>query len=294
MSQSTEFRLHITGPDFEREWPLPLGTTLVGREFPEEGLLLPDDTRMVSRRHAALRCTPVECVIKDLGSINGTWVNEKPLPEGNEVRLSEGDIIRIGPFELAFRRIPVPTAEVIPPGVPPPVSPALPPTKKGKGIPPELVFDGHTLLKYLPVVYHTEFMAQFLALFEAFLLPIKWTVDNFDLFLDPRTAPVSFLPWLAQWLDIVFDPSWEERQRRQLLSEAGQIYARLGTLWALSRVLEIYTGHKPEIIDDERMKPFTFVVKLPVPESDTSREHIEALIDAYKPVYTSYTLEFTQ
>jgi phage tail-like protein len=136
-------------------------------------------------------------------------------------------------------------------------------------------------------------MSRFLAIFESILSPITWTIDNFDLYLNPGTTPSGFLPWLAAWFDLVFDPTWTERQRRQLLHEAHRIYARRGTRWALSRVLEIYTGGTPTIIDTgEEIEPFHFRVILPLRCAELDRELIEQLIDAHKPAQTMYTLEF--
>ncbi len=197
---------------------------------------------------------------------------------------------------------------------PPGRGPAEPPIPPGAEdlVPPGLSLRSQRLLRYLPGIYHTDFMARFLGIFEAILTPIEWTVDNFDLFLDPGTAPGGFLPWLAAWFDITFDPSWSEAQRRQLLREAHRLYARRGTRWALSRVLEIYTGTVPTIEDtDPALEPHTFRVTLtrrvappdvahpdrshakspPAPSSPT-REMVERLIDAHKPAHTGYALEY--
>jgi phage tail-like protein len=136
-------------------------------------------------------------------------------------------------------------------------------------------------------------MSRFLAIFEATLLPVEWTIDSFDQFLDPGTAPTGFLPWLASWYGLTFDSTWTEPQRRQLLSEAHAIYARRGTQWALGRVLEIYTGAEPEIDDEAKdLDPFTFSVVVPRRKRDVRSDLIEALIDAHKPAHTSYKLRF--
>ena len=136
-------------------------------------------------------------------------------------------------------------------------------------------------------------MARFLALFESILAPIEWNVSNFDLYLHAGTAPLSFLPWLASWFGVTFDSTWSEAQRRTLLAEACQIYARRGTRWALARVLEIYAGHAPEIVDQaEAQTPFTFTVRLPARRREINRELLQRIIDANKPAHTSYTLEF--
>ena len=54
----------------------------------------------VSRHHCALLLWEDDWVLKDGGSINGTWVNQKRVPIAI---LKDGDIIRIGKTELEFR-----------------------------------------------------------------------------------------------------------------------------------------------------------------------------------------------
>ena len=136
-------------------------------------------------------------------------------------------------------------------------------------------------------------MSRFLGLFESILTPIEWNVDNFDMFLDAGTSPLAFLPWLAGWYEIVFDDTWSETQRRTLLNEAPQIYARRGTRWSLCRLIEIYTGSLPEIVEFADPKdPFTFTIKLPLRERDVNRQLLENLIDQNKPAHSSYILEF--
>ncbi|MFO7536688.1 MAG: phage tail protein I, partial [Chloroflexota bacterium] len=181
-----------------------------------------------------------------------------------------------------------------PPGPPP----SAPPEANGQPQPaytppPGLSLDDSRYLQYLPDIYHTPFMKRFLALFESIYAPIEWTADNFDLYLNPKTAPADFLPWLANWFDITFDNSWSEAQRRTLLTEVHQIYARRGTKWALSRVLEIYTGHTPQIDDSsEDLDPATFTITLPLAESETNPSLVAQLINAHKPAHTAYRLTF--
>ncbi len=177
---------------------------------------------------------------------------------------------------------------------PPPAPPVLDLLTAGNGhIPPGLDIRSRRLLPYLPGIFHTDFMARFLGIFEATLVPLEWTIDNFDLFLSPDTSPKGFLPWLAGWFGLTFDSTWSDEQRRTLLKEAHRIYARRGTRWAMARVLEIYTGEAPEIDDTgEKIEPFTFEVSMPQRKRDVDPDLIEALIDAHKPAHTSYTLKF--
>ncbi|MFW5941157.1 MAG: phage tail protein I [Chloroflexota bacterium] len=183
----------------------------------------------------------------------------------------------------------------------PPRPPRRPPANghdDGYRPPPGLSLSHSSYIKYLPDIYWgngNDFIIRFLALLESILAPIKWNVDNFDLFLDPRTAPVDFLPWLAGWFDLAFDESWSEESRRELLADAHKIYSRRGTVWALRRLLEIYTGKAPEIDDTSPgLDPFTFLVRIPLPERQVNRTVIERLIDANKPAHTSYQLLFQE
>ncbi|HSM58122.1 MAG TPA: phage tail protein I [Candidatus Sulfomarinibacteraceae bacterium] len=188
------------------------------------------------------------------------------------------------------------------PAAPPPRRPRRPPAN-GHGNddytpPPGLSLSHSNYIKYLPDIYWgngNDFIIRFLALLESILAPIKWNVDNFDLFLDPRTAPADFLPWLAGWFDLAFDESWSEESRRALLADAHKIYSRRGTVWALRHLLEIYTGKTPEIDDTSPgLDPFTFLVRIPLPERQVNRTVIERLIDANKPAHTSYQLLFQE
>ena len=174
-------------------------------------------------------------------------------------------------------------------------APAPVPTTNGHfELPPGLSFNDSSYLQYLPDIYYlngTDFIARFLALLESILAPIEWNVDHFYLYLDPKTSPVSFLSWLANWYEIVFADSWSEESKRTLLLEAHEIYRRRGTAWSLKRVLEIYTGVTPEIDDKNRnLEPFTFTVRLPLSEREVNRAMLEFIINTSKPAHTTYTL----
>jgi pSer/pThr/pTyr-binding forkhead associated (FHA) protein len=54
------------------------------------------DSDIVSRTHADIRCEPDAFYLEDMGSSNGTYVNNLPLPPGNRHRLRAGDRIALG------------------------------------------------------------------------------------------------------------------------------------------------------------------------------------------------------
>ncbi|MCL6648502.1 MAG: FHA domain-containing protein [Chloroflexi bacterium] len=80
-----------------REFVLRPGEYLIGR-LPECEIALPHPT--VSGRHARLRLTEGQVLIEDLGSTNGTAVNQRAVR--GPVPLRSGDIIQVGEVHLQF------------------------------------------------------------------------------------------------------------------------------------------------------------------------------------------------
>ena len=81
-----------------RAFPLTKDRVIIGR-LAESDVVVPDPG--VSRRHAEVRRENGDFVISDLGSTNGTMVNESTIGERT---LQEGDRITIGRTVLEFRR----------------------------------------------------------------------------------------------------------------------------------------------------------------------------------------------
>src|SRR5262245_26872704 len=81
-----------------REVPLDGRDIAIGRS-PTCDVMLEDD-QLVSRRHALLRYNGSEYTIVDLGSSNGTFLNEEETHE--ETPLRDGDLIGIGEYEILY------------------------------------------------------------------------------------------------------------------------------------------------------------------------------------------------
>jgi pSer/pThr/pTyr-binding forkhead associated (FHA) protein len=97
------------GGDSE-EWELRAGReNLLGRNdpqhgiFPEIDLTKHDPTSSVSRRHALIHQRNGQYFIEDLGSANGTFLNELTrLPKGEQRLLSNGAELKLGSVRLRF------------------------------------------------------------------------------------------------------------------------------------------------------------------------------------------------
>jgi DNA-binding winged helix-turn-helix (wHTH) protein len=92
----------LAGPHLasrRREWHLSEGPNDVGRD---RECAVSIDSPSVSRRHARVFVTSGAATIEDLGSKNGTYVNEQRVSDA--VAVEEGDQIRVGSVTMVFRR----------------------------------------------------------------------------------------------------------------------------------------------------------------------------------------------
>jgi len=90
--------VRVSGPDAGRDWRLAT-TNRVGRDTSENELVFADET--VSWKHAKIQREGDQYVLYDLGSLNGTFVNDRKV---QKTVLYDGDRIRFGDVECVFKR----------------------------------------------------------------------------------------------------------------------------------------------------------------------------------------------
>jgi len=102
--QQQSARLIHVQTDTPMELPHSLSVVHIGKP---NDLVPPDidvsgfaNSEIVSRVHANLRVEGDACYLEDVGSSNGTYVNNTPLPKGNRHRLRAGDRISLGKGDL--------------------------------------------------------------------------------------------------------------------------------------------------------------------------------------------------
>ncbi|HLI71978.1 MAG TPA: phage tail protein I [Ktedonobacteraceae bacterium] len=294
--------------------PLNVPVLRIGRA-PESGLML--DNHMISRNHAEIRSGPQGAVLTDLGSSNGTFIGDQRLLPNQPHLLTDGASFRIGPYLLIYRAaaeqeqgqeedegmLPIPEQATLPPEIaveaaqtrnqisplPRPEPPAPRKPERGRS---------SLYTRYLPDIYQeNDFLQRFLSIFEDIWEPLEQRQDHIEMYFDPRTCPVSFLPWLASWLDIPLNPHWPEARKRRLLSQAMELYSWRGTLYGLARMIEICTGLTPEITE-VLSEPFVFHVRITLssspPGEAVDRALIEELIQTHKPAHAGYILEVSK
>lgn len=72
---------------------------LLGRSV---GCAIQVQHRTVSRRHAVIGHYPLGFYIADLGSLNGTWVNQCRIEPAQRILLEDGDLLQFGVVKVEF------------------------------------------------------------------------------------------------------------------------------------------------------------------------------------------------
>jgi phage tail-like protein len=167
----------------------------------------------------------------------------------------------------------------------------------------------HPLGPTLPAIYQDDDFAQrMLDALDQVVAPIYSTLDNFDAYLDPRLAPDDFLAWLAGWVGMALDESWDEARRREVVARAVELYRMRGTAVGLAGQVEIQTGGTVEIAENGATgwsvdpggelpgspEPLVVVrVTVPDPKAvDATR--LDALVAAAKPAHVMHRIELVK
>jgi len=80
----------INGSDLGKRYPLTRRSTVIGRSSKTDVQIEEDS---ISRNHAMIMNRGDRYLLKDLGSTNGTYVNDRPI---DELDLRDGDLLKIG------------------------------------------------------------------------------------------------------------------------------------------------------------------------------------------------------
>ena len=167
----------------------------------------------------------------------------------------------------------------------------------------------HPLGPTLPAIYHEDDFAQrMLEALDEVVAPIYSTLDNFDSYLDPWLTPDDFLVWLAGWVGIALDESWDPERKRTVVARAVELYRLRGTAAGLAGQVEIQTGGSVEIVENGATgwsvdpggelpgtpEPLVVVrVTVPDPKSvDAGR--LDALVAAAKPAHVMHRIELVK
>lgn len=102
----------LQGPEPGKKYQLTEPYSILGRQLDSTVCLV---AKAVSRQHAKILCENGAFFVEDLESSNGTYVNNRRIPAGVRMPLTEQDTLQIGPYVLALR--PEPTVAVTEPSL---------------------------------------------------------------------------------------------------------------------------------------------------------------------------------
>ncbi len=99
LQQSTPYLLHIQSGEPitlpENQTQISLGKPN-NNYSPDVDVSTLPDAEIVSRQHAVIHIEAETYYIEDLGSTNGTYVNNTPVPGGERQEISSGDVLALG------------------------------------------------------------------------------------------------------------------------------------------------------------------------------------------------------
>jgi len=141
---------------------------------------------------------------------------------------------------------------------------------------------GHQLMRTLPRSWSRQddaamFMQRFLSPAEGMLQELDQRSALRAILLDPQRTPKETLAWLASFAGLVLDRRWPEDARRQLVAEAYSLFRRRGTKASLVRILEIYLGRAPIIVENWQLRGLGGTVLGTTPEGPPA-PHVGALM----------------
>ncbi len=182
-------------------------------------------------------------------------------------------------------------------------------------------YPGTDWLGRLPAVFSGDpagagFLFRYLSLPDGELADLDARAAARDLLLEPFGTPAEALSWIASLFGLALDERWSEGARRQLLAEVICLWRRRGTLGALTRMLEIYLGVRPVIIESWRLRAVggagggtgvgqvggglvagdfaqyahRFSVMVPRLLDQDQQQCVRDLLDLYRPAHTLYDL----
>lgn len=108
-------------------------------------------------------------------------------------------------------------------------------------------FPRATSADLLPAVFREgeaagDFTERFLSLFDASLGTVDAAVARFPALIDVAGVQDEVLPWIARFLSVTLDETWDAKMRRRMLKAAPELFRRRGTRWGLEKSIRLAFG----------------------------------------------------
>ncbi|TNM39708.1 phage tail protein I [Nocardioides albidus] len=160
------------------------------------------------------------------------------------------------------------------------------------------------VLHRLPgVLQDDEFLQRFVRAFDDGYAPIFATLDSLWSYFDPHLAPEDFLAFLAAWVGVELDDSWDLAQRRAVIARAAQVHRRRGTARGIQEALSLGLGVEVEVRDSGGCvwsqrpdgdlpgvaQPHVAVRIRAADPASVDTRRVDALLEATKPAHVAHS-----
>jgi phage tail-like protein len=115
----------------------------------------------------------------------------------------------------------------------------------------DVLYPGLSLMEHLPSLYQRaeaepgNFLRALVGVIETNTQELDARIAAMGSKIDPATAPVAWLDYVARWLDLPWDDALSEDQKRRLLQRAHALSAQRGTRAGLATLLEALLPDQP-------------------------------------------------
>lgn len=153
----------------------------------------------------------------------------------------------------------------------------------------QIYFPKEVWNRYLPEPYqgaNQEFLERFLSIFQSLYEDFEARIRKDTSWLDLVAVDKGMLNWLAGWIHAENGYLWTEEKLRQYLLEGAALFGQRGTARGLIRMVELFTGETPYLVEREREDAphwFTLFLKEQVIADARSYRAVERMIREGKP-----------
>lgn len=119
----------------------------------------------------------------------------------------------------------------------------------------DVLYPGLTLMEYLPAVYQraeaepNNFLRALVGVLETGTQELDQRIAAMGSMINPQTAPLAWLDFVARWLGLAWDDALDEQQKRRLLMRADALASRRGTRAGLATLLDALVPGRYRITD---------------------------------------------
>lgn len=116
----------------------------------------------------------------------------------------------------------------------------------------QIFFPKEVWNQYLPELYQgkdQEFLERFLGIFQSLYQDMETRIRTDTSYLDLQAADEEMLLWLADWIHVENGHLWSTGHLREYLKDGAALFEQRGTARGLLRMVELFTGEKPYLIE---------------------------------------------